>query len=635
MRFFTFVVLLVAVANVSAAQGNDGRPYHYTVNLANVVDDRVLVELFPPPVKDKTITFYLPKIVPGTYSVEDFGRFVSQLKAVDKKGRELPVERKDENTWSIRKARKIDRITYWLDDTWDTEMEGPDIFWPAGTNIEAGRNFVINSSGFFGYFNGLTETNFRISVVRPAQLYGTTGLIALESATAGDHVIDTYQAEDYDHLVDSPIMYAAADTAMIRVANTEVLIGSYSPNRKITAREIAASIREILMAQKEFLGGELPVDKYAFIFYFTDTPGDSYGALEHSTSSFYYLPEMPIGQINQELRDFAAHEFFHILTPLTIHSREISDFDYNNPAMSQHLWMYEGVPEYFSFLVQVQHDLISMDDFILTLREKMLIADEYLDNVPFTEISKFTLNKYHDQYDNVYQKGALIGLCLDLTLRNLSGGERGLRDLMLQLSRKYGKDKPFEDHALFDEIAAMTDPAIGKFFEHYVSGITDTTSSRYVDSLPFEELLDEVGIIYAQEHSFEDLSLGIDNNDLGLAHLEDVPMFQIATTAHLNEMGQALGFQEGDILLRIDGDNIPRLDSPDVGAFIHAKLTGLTEGEDLSYTVLRLNSNGERKETILRAPVRPVTITQRHLLAPNPNATHEQLALRRAWLSPN
>src|SRR5690606_6469530 len=111
-----------------------------------------------------------------------------------------------------------------------------------------------------------------------------------------------------------------------KVANTAVLIGSYSPTGKVTAKEIAESIREVLMAQAEFLGGTLPVDKYAFVFYFTDKPVLSYGALEHSYSSFYYMPEMPIAQMNQQLRDFAAHEFFHIVTPLTVHSEEIADF---------------------------------------------------------------------------------------------------------------------------------------------------------------------------------------------------------------------------------------------------------------------------------------------------------------------
>ena len=143
-----------------------------------------------------------------------------------------------------------------------------------------------------------------------------------------------------------------------------------------------------------------------------------------------------------------------------------------------------------------------------------------------------------------------------------------------------------------------------------------------------------MGIIYAEEHTFRDFSLGIDNPDLGLTQIDNKPHLQIATTANLNALGKALGFQEGDVLLKINGEDIPDLGSPEVGAFFQAQLGNLEEGKDISYTVSRKDSNGDWKETILTAPVEKVEITQRHLLAPNPQATPEQLALREAWLKP-
>lgn len=648
MKLFITMALLFAAPLFPSAQDNSENAYRYTVDLTKVVQDRVYVELDPPEIKDKQMTFYFPKIVPGTYAIADYGRYVSELTALDKKGKKLPVEKIDENVWEIKNANKLEKITYWVDDTWDTQKTGPEIFWPAGTNIEAGENYVINTSGFFGYFKEMKEPDFQLNIIRPKDLYGTTGLIPSETGSSlndvklergsenTNKVVDVYWADDYDHLVDSPLMYAEPDTAIINVANTEVLIGSYSPTNKVSAKEIAASIKEVLMAQKEFLGGQLPVNKYAFIFYFTDKPILKYGALEHSYSSFYYMPEMPIEQMNQQLRDFAAHEFFHIVTPLTVHSEEIENFDFNSPEMSRHLWMYEGVTEYFASLVQVQYDLISTEEFIETIREKMITADQFIDDVPFTEISKFTLDKYHDQYYNVYQKGALIALCLDIKLLELSNGEHGLRDLMLELSEKYGKDKAFEDDKLFEEITAITDPEIGRFFERYVEGTgplpaDTTTSGNKIEPLPFEEIFEKVGIIYSEEYTFEDYSLGIDNPDLGITQ-DSVPRLQIATTAHLNEMGKALGFQEGDVLVAINGEPIPDLGSPEVSTFIQRQLVGLSEGEDLSYTVLRTNSDGETKETILTAPVKKVSILQRHVLAPDPQATPEQLALRAAWL---
>lgn len=98
---------------------------------------------------------------------------------------------------------------------------------------------------------------------------------------------------------------------MKMVGGAEVLIGVYSPNKIITAQQIMDNVSEILEAQGKYLGGKLPVDKYAFLFYFTDTASVSgMGALEHKNSSVYFLPEMPIQDIAETLRDVCAHEFF-------------------------------------------------------------------------------------------------------------------------------------------------------------------------------------------------------------------------------------------------------------------------------------------------------------------------------------
>jgi hypothetical protein len=112
------------------------------------------------------------------------------------------------------------------------------------------------------------------------------------------------------------------------------------------------------------------------------------------------------------------------------------------------------------------------------------------------------------------------------------------------------------------------------------------------------------------------------------------PRLQIATTAHLNSLGKALGFQEGDVLLKINGEVIPDLGSPEIGAYLQRQMASLEEGNDITYSVLRKDSNGETRETTLTAPIEKVKITQRHLLAPNPQATAEQLSLREVWLKP-
>ena len=80
------------------------------------------------------------------------------------------------------------------------------------------------------------------------------------------------------------------------------------------------NISEILEAQKDYLGGTLPIEKYAFLICLMDYPSLSgkMGALEHSASSMYTLPEVNPVLLVQSVRDIAAHEFFHIITPLAI-----------------------------------------------------------------------------------------------------------------------------------------------------------------------------------------------------------------------------------------------------------------------------------------------------------------------------
>jgi predicted metalloprotease with PDZ domain len=135
-----------------------------------------MVTLATPKVRKNEATFYMPKIVPGTYAIADYGRMVSDFKAFDKRGNELEVERLDDNAWKISKARKVRKITYWVEDTYDTEKPGPSIFQPAGTNIEDDKNFVINTSGFFGYFEGMKKEEFELTFIRDKHFYGATGL---------------------------------------------------------------------------------------------------------------------------------------------------------------------------------------------------------------------------------------------------------------------------------------------------------------------------------------------------------------------------------------------------------------------------------------------------------------------------
>lgn len=457
------------------------------IDLKNVKDDKVMVTVTPPSITSETTTYFIPKIIPGTYSVDNYGKYVENFKALDKKGKELTVSRADDNSWKISNAKSLATITYWVNDTYDTEGSGAeDIFSPSGTNILAGENFMINTHGFIGYFDDKGELPYSISISHPASLWGATSFIDQDPSNEND----VFTAARYAEVVDHPIMYSKPDYTTFNVDGMEILISVYSPKGTVKAKDITPEMETMMRAQKKFLGPFNSTKKYSVLIYLSDmekADARGFGALEHTTSTTVVMPEaMPVDQLLSTLKDVVSHEFFHIVTPLGVHSKEIHFFNYNTPKMSEHLWMYEGVTEYFANLFQINQGLINEDDFYLRIAEKIASSKQFDDTMNFTRMSKNILEEpYKSAYYNVYLKGALIAMCIDIQMRESSNGKRGILNLMQDLSNEYGSNKPFNDQDLFAKITSLTYPEVGQFLTTYVAGNTP---------IPYDEYFAKVGV---------------------------------------------------------------------------------------------------------------------------------------------
>lgn len=459
------------------------------IDLIDVQDDKVKVTVQAPKITADKITYSIPKIVPGTYSEDNYGKFVEDFKAYDKKGGIVAVTKTDDNTWSIANAKNLSTITYLVNDTFDTEKGGgfgTDIFSPAGTNIDAGKNFMLNTHGFVGYFENQKDLPYQVTITHPEALWAATSMIDTNASTT----IDVFSTPRYAELVENPIMYAKPDYTTFNVNGMDIQIAVYSPSGKVTAESITPEMKKMMTAQKTFLGDINSTKKYSVLLYLsslTASDAKGFGALEHPTATTVVLPEMmPLEELQKSMIDVVSHEFFHIVTPLTIHSNEIQYFDYNQPKMSQHLWMYEGVTEYFANLFQINQGLIDEEAFYNRIADKIQQAKSLDDTMSFTTMSANVLKSpYKEQYLNVYQKGALIGMCMDIIIREKSNGQRGILDLMQQLSNEYGVSKAFKDDELFAKITSLTYPEVGEFLKTYVSGTTP---------IPYEVFLAKVGV---------------------------------------------------------------------------------------------------------------------------------------------
>lgn len=579
------LVFVTTVANSGAyAQSKSAAEIQVGIDLVAIKDDKVTVTLTPPKFTSDEITYHIPKTVPGTYSTDDYGKFIDNFKAFDKSGAALAVTKTDDNSWKISGAKKAAKITYEVNDTYDTE-NAHDIFSPAGSNIDADKNIMLNTHAFVGYFSGIKDLPYRVTISHPAILWGATSMTDLDPADTKDVFVTSRYAE----LVENPIMYAKPDYTTFSVSGMEILIAVYSPSGTHTAQSVTPGMKTMMTAQKNFLGKFNSTKKYSVLIYLSDVKREDdahgFGALEHPTATTVVMPDAMSGEeLAEQLKDVVSHEFFHIVTPLTIHSKEIQYFDYNAPKMSQHLWMYEGVTEYFANLFQINQGLISEADFYKRMAGKIANAAEMDDTMTFTKMSANVLNKpYKDQYLNVYEKGALIGMCIDIIIREKSGGARGILDLMQKLSAEYGVSKPFDDSELFGKITQMTYPEVGDFLNTHVAGPLP---------IPYETYFAKVGVTKTQIQVPGNVFLKDMRTPYISVNQATKEIFLIP--GEPNEFFQNLGIQADDVIVAID-DTAYNLDN--IYDMIMAS-QGWKEGDDISVKIKRDGKEQLRKGKI-------------------------------------
>lgn len=592
-----------------------------TIDLVNVKDDKVAVTMEFPKMKSGDIKFHFPKTVPGTYSVDDYGRFVEGIKFFDNKGRELTYTKVNDNTYSLKNAKDLTRITYLVNDSFDDEMDNSKhkaVFSPSGTDIEEGKVYMVNTHGFVGYIDNMQDVPYQLIIQKPAGFYGTTALVDQDKSDA----TDTFTLANYAKVTDSPLMYTKPDYITFNAGGMDLVLGVYSPTGKYKAADFKDNLEKMVLAQKKFLGDMNTNKKYAIMLYLSGGDGPQikgFGALEHHESTSVVLPEMmPKEAIDKTITDVVSHEFFHTVNPLKTHSEEIHYFDYADPKMSQHLWMYEGGTEYFANLFQIQEGLINKDEFLQRINEKITNSKNYDDTMPFTVMSKNILkDEYKDQYRNVYEKGTLLAMCLDIELRKLSNGEMGYRDMIRKLSQRFGENKPFKDDKLIDELVTVTGyPQVKDFYNKYIAGNQPT---------PYAEYLNMVGVEAKKKDTPPLFWFIKDPNQTGYNDKNNTFVFDESSA--LSPFAKSIGFKITDEIVALDGKTI---NVQNMQEFIsYAK--SIKEGQNVTVTILRKNGDKTDKIDLKgKAVLDKMTIESLHYKA---NPTPAEQKLQDQWLT--
>jgi predicted metalloprotease with PDZ domain len=617
-------IVLVACGSSTKTTTNDlavSNPIVTSLDLTKVVADKVPVTINPGRFTQETVTYRLPKVIQGTYSISDFGKYIDDLKAIDYDGNELTVSKEDTNTWTISNAIELDKITYYVNDSFDTEVTGgiggDSPFSPAGTNISP-DNYVLNLHGFIGYFDSLKTSQYTLDVTASADFIRSSAIqqTAEKTSSDGKSITTSYFAPRYFDITDNPMMYGKIDVEEFMVGEIKIVLSVYSPNKVHSAASLKETMITMMEAQKAYLGDVNTTPRYDIILYLsegTDGSPKGFGALEHHKATVVVLPEAtPEAGLAKSMIDVVAHEFFHIVSPLSVHSEDVHYFDYNAPTFSKHLWMYEGVTEYFAQHFQVYEGLVSEEEFYGIMKQKIASSKRMDDTMSFTVMSENILDQpYAPNYFNVYQKGALIGMCIDILMREESNGNRSMLSLMKELSAKYGVNKPFVDDNLIAEISAMTYPSVAEFLTTHVEGTTPINYDDFFKRVGLKTGLAEVETNYIFAGGQNIIFSG-----------DPTKGIFFTSVALKNSFWKAQGVQEGDVIKKVNGKDLTLQNAQET-------ITGMFSWQEGQEITMDLERNGEPliiKTTLTKAYAKSESLIN------DENATEKQVALRNAWL---
>jgi predicted metalloprotease with PDZ domain len=236
----------------------------------------------------------------------------------------------------------------------------------------------------------------------------------------------------------------------------------------------------------------------------------------------------------------AAHELMHLYGPLQLQTDLTSRINLRAKNPSANLWMYEGFTEYLSLLMLYQQDLITENEFITEIRNKINLAS-YAENISLEDASKmYYMDGNEDMYRMFYNKGALTAMMLDLRLLKLSKGNLNLKKLLQDILNTSKQNYVLKDERVIEELAQFSYPEVKDFL---VAHVKDTIA------LDINKDLETIGWSYTDAK--------IDTVNM---YVNAVYRYTKASKEYFltNISFDQMGFQEKDVLVSINKKRVTR-----------------------------------------------------------------------------
>jgi predicted metalloprotease with PDZ domain len=617
------LLLLLSFATLTTAQTTAAPEISFTVAMTrphtHLFEVGVTIKRGPTATAPADEQLVMPVWTPGSYLVREFERHVQDFAATDASGQPLKWEKINKDRWRVmtggaREWRATYRVYANELSVRTSELNSSHAFW--------------NNANLLMYLDGFLKSPSTVQVLAPDVWKVATGLPGVPGQR------NTFRAENFDILYDSPFEASNFKTLVFNVKGVPHRIvidgeGNYNPE------QMRRDVQKIVETEVELMG-EIPYRDYTFILHLRQEGG---GGLEHLNSTALGFPRFGFGTgwgsratsaapnataaVDRDYRSFlslVAHEFFHLWNVKRIRPDALGPFDYTQENYTKLLWVAEGITDYYADVALRRGGLISEEDFL----DATARAIQNLQNTPgrlvqSAEESSFDAwIKYYRQDENsinsqvsYYDKGAILGLLLDLEIRKRSSGRKSLDDVMRYLYTEFfKKDRNYTPADFQKTVELMAGSSLEEFFARYVRG---------KDELDYNAALAAAGLTLDRGVVMEG-GKPVQRPVLG-AELEQDQDRLLVRNVRAGSAAYEQGLNAGDQIVALDNIRVTR------DSFI-ARLAEKKPGELINLTIFRFD---DLSTLLIKLGSR--TEGTYHITA-LPNQTELQKQIYRAWLGP-
>jgi predicted metalloprotease with PDZ domain len=434
----------------------------------------------------------LPVWIPGSYLVREFSKNLQKLTVRQGKNR-LTVTQQDKATWQIEcvagQELTVVYEVYALDNSVRTAW------------LDASRGF-FNGTSLFLQVEGQEDIPHTLLLEPNSDIAHWSLATGLSPVKTDKQGFGSYQAEDYDTLVDSPVEMGTFWSGSFKVQGVphRFVVAGAPPS--FDGKQLLSDTRKICEEGVRFWGN-CPVKSYLFML---NAVGDGYGGLEHRNSTALIctrkdLPRLPRTTLAPTthrqpdgyttLLGLISHEYFHTWNVKRLRPAEFARYDYTRENHTQLLWFFEGFTSYYDDLLLRRAQLLDNASYLKllskTINQVCQTPGRKVQSVAQASFDAWV--KYYRQDENTpnatvsyYTKGALVALCLDLTLR--AQGKTDLDEVMRSLWTRCAGG-PMQEQDLLLVLEQLSGSSHSQEIAQWVHSTTE---------LPFAELLETHGI---------------------------------------------------------------------------------------------------------------------------------------------